>query len=368
MKILAIDDNRDNLTALHAVISDHLPGTGFLTALNGQQGIELARAEDPDVILLDSFMPGMDGYAVCRKRKEDVSLGALVEEIVNFDLSGSNTRPVYRRAEALWMAVADKGQIQQVISNLTINARQAMPKGGRLYIALENAEIEEEVVPGLRRGKYVRISVRDEGTGIDHKHLDRIFDPYFTTKQAGNGLGLATVYSIVKKHGGHIGVVSEPGKGTTFTLHLPASESTHAETARHPAAASPSATRQGRILVMDDEHAIRVLAEKILTRSGFSVATAPGGQEAVEIYKQAMDAGTPFDLVIMDLTIPGGIGGKEAIKSLMAIDPQVKSIVSSGYADDPVMANHAEYGFKGIVAKPYTKSELLEAILKVIDL
>ncbi len=300
--------------------------------------------------------------------KEDVSLGALVEEVVNFDLSGSKTMPVYRRAENLWMAVADKGQLQQVISNLTINAHQAMPEGGRLYIAMENSEIGEGAVPGLRQGKYVRISVRDEGTGIDPKYLDRIFDPYFTTKQAGNGLGLATVYSIVNKHGGHISVVSEPGKGTTFTLYLPASESTPAQTATPPPAASASAIRPGRILVMDDENAIRVIAGKILTRNGFSVATAVGGHETVELYKQAMAAGAPFDLVIMDLTIPGGIGGKEAIKRLMAIDPQVKAIVSSGYADDPVMANHAEYGFKGIVAKPYTQSELLEAVLKVVGL
>ncbi|GEM_PF-1469432 len=299
--------------------------------------------------------------------KEDVNLGALVEEIARFDLSGSNVKLVYQQAEDLWLAEADKGQIQQVISNITINARQTMPNGGCLYITLENAEVLAAAVLGLPPGNYVRVSMRDEGAGIDPKVLDRIFDPYFTTKQTGSGLGLATAYSIIHKHGGHIGVVSELGKGTTFTFYLPASASPSQAELQPPAAADSLLHRPANILVMDDDEMICGLVAKMLSRCGFSVATAPGGQEAIAMYQQAREAGAPFDVVIMDLTIPGGIGGKEAIKDLLALDPQAKVIVSSGYAGDPVLANYADYGFKGIAAKPYTQSELREVLARVLQ-
>jgi len=298
--------------------------------------------------------------------KEDVNLGALVEDVAPFDLSGSQVRLVYQQVENLWPARVDKGQIQQVISNLTINARQAMPAGGRLYITLENVEIQEDVGPSLQRGKYVEIVVRDEGSGIDPKYLGRIFDPYFTTKQTGDGLGLATVYSIVHRHGGHISVVSELGKGATFTLYLPASETSPQAESRQTATACPTLLHPTSVLLVDDQEIVRVIVTKMLTRCGYSVATAPGGREALEMYKQALANGAPFDVVIMDLTIPGGIGGKEAIKNLLAIDPQVRTIVSSGYSDDPVMTNYAEYGFKGVAPKPYTLSELQEVLTQVL--
>jgi CheY-like chemotaxis protein len=298
--------------------------------------------------------------------KEDVNLGALVEDVAPFDLSGSQVRLVYRQVENLWPAKVDKGQIQQVISNLTINARQAMPAGGRLYITLENVEIQEDFDLCLQHGKYVEIAVRDEGSGIDPKHLGRVFDPYFTTKQTGDGLGLATVYSIVHRHGGHISVVSELGQGTTFTLYLPASETSPRAESRQTAAAYPTLLYPTSVLLMDDQEMVRVIVSKMLTRCGYTVATAPGGREALEMYKQALANGAPFDVVIMDLTIPGGIGGKEAIKNLLAIDPQVRAIVSSGYSDDSVMTNYAEYGFKGIAPKPYTLIELQEVLTRVL--
>ena len=298
--------------------------------------------------------------------KEDVSLGALAEEVARFDLSGSNVSLDYRPADDLWTAEADKGQIQQVISNLTVNARQAMPEGGHLYVTLENAALPEASVAGLPQGNYVKVIVRDEGTGIDPKHLDRIFDPYFTTKQTGTGLGLATSYSIIGKHGGHIGVESELGKGTAFTLYLPASGRPQQADTQPSAAECRLPTRTAKILVMDDDEAISIIAARMLTPCGFSVVSAPGGREALELYKRAMETAEPFDAVIMDLTIPGGIGGKEAIKNFLAIDPHVKAIVSSGYAADPVMANHAEYGFKGVAAKPYTSSELREIVARVL--
>ncbi len=298
--------------------------------------------------------------------KEDVSLGALTEEVARFDLSGSKVSLIYRQADDLWPVEADKGQIQQVVSNLTVNARQAMPEGGHLYITLENAALPEAAVAGLRGGNYVKVTVRDEGTGIDPKHLDRIFDPYFTTKQAGTGLGLATVWSIIGKHGGHIGVESELGKGTAFTLYLPASARMQQADVKQPAEECRPAARTARILVMDDDEAISIIAARMLAPCGYSVASAPGGREALELYKRAMESGEPFDAVIMDLTIPGGIGGKEAIKNFLAIDPHVRAIVSSGYDADPVMANYAEYGFKDVAAKPYTQSELREIVARVL--
>ena len=298
--------------------------------------------------------------------KEDVSLGTLVEEVAHFDLSGSPVKLVYQQTDDLWLAEVDKGQIQQVVSNLVINARQAMPNGGCLYVTLENVTLPAGAIPGLRPGKYIRGTVRDEGTGIDPKNIDRIFDPYFTTKQTGNGLGLATIYSIINKHGGHIGVVSELGNGTTFTLYLPASEFPHAMETQPPAAPSLVLNRPARILVMDDEETVCRLVERMLTRCGFEVATAPGGQEAIAMYQQGMKDGAPFDVVIMDLTIPGGIGGKDAIKELLAIDPHAKAIVSSGYADSPVMANYADYGFKGVAAKPYTPNELRNVLARIL--
>jgi PAS domain S-box-containing protein len=298
--------------------------------------------------------------------KENVELGALVEETVRFDLSGSNVSLVYRQAEDLWPVDADRGQIQQVISNLVINARQAMPKGGHLYLTLENANLPAEAVPTLGQGRYVKVIVQDEGTGIDPKVIGRIFDPYFSTRPTGSGLGLTTVWSIITKHGGHIGVVSEPGKGATFTFYLPASASLLSEETKTPTAECTPPDRTAKILMMDDEKMVCDLAVKMLTRCGYSVATAPDAQEAIALYKRALGVGAPFDAVILDLTIPGGSGGKEVIQDLLALDPKVRAIVSSGYADDPVMANPAKFGFKGIAAKPYTASTLRDAVARVL--
>ena len=298
--------------------------------------------------------------------KEDVSLGILVEEVARFDLSGSNVKLVYEHAEDLWLAEVDKGQMQQVISNLAINAREAMPNGGRLHISLRNVDIGEAEIPGLHKGKYIMITVADEGTGIENKYLERIFDPYFTTKQTGSGLGLATTYSIIRKHAGHIFVASELGKGTSFTLYLPASEFHQLEETNEAANEQMDFGRDVRILVMDDEEDILLLVAKMLRMDGYSVATAIDGKKAIEMYRQSLEAGEPFDIVITDLTIPGGLGGKEVVKQIIEIDPKATVIASSGYAHDPVMANYAEYGFRGIVAKPYTKAELSKLLVRIL--
>lgn len=292
---------------------------------------------------------------------ENVSLGALVEEVARFDLSGSNVMLVYKSANDLWMAKADNGQIQQVISNLTTNAREAMPDGGHLYITVENEDIKKAVSSTLPAGRYIRISVRDEGAGIDPKYLGRIFDPYFTTKQTGSGLGLATTYSIITKHGGQIGVISELGKGSHFTIYLPASETDQPKTVASPVEPQPFKPAP-KILILDDEKFILMVIPHWLKQMGCFVETASDGQQAIDLYKQSLNAGTPFDVLILDLTIPGGIGGLEVIKTILAIDPNAKAIASSGYSEGAILSNYAFYGFKGVLAKPYTEAQLHEVL------
>ena len=301
--------------------------------------------------------------------KEDVSIEKLVRETVKFDLSGSNVKPIFKIEKDLRVAKVDKGQMQQVFSNFTINAAQAMPNGGKLYITLENADVTKEMFPGLDPGKYIKCIIRDEGTGISQKQLGQIFDPYFTTKQKGSGLGLATVYSIINKHGGYISVDSELEIGTTFTIYLPASESASVDEPKQVETEmkSEKSEQSARILVMDDEAMICELVTSILELKGFTVETALDGKQAIQMYKKSLKEENPFDIVIMDLTIPGGVGGKEAIKDLLKINPDVKCIVSSGYANDPIMANYADYGFKAIVTKPYTPTILLEEINRLLN-
>ncbi len=298
--------------------------------------------------------------------KDYVSLGELTKEVAEFDLSGSNIKLIFEQPDDLWAAKVDKGQIQQVFSNLVINAAQAMQKGGHLYIKLQNYEHTDGPVAHIRSGKYVQATLRDEGEGIEEKYLSRIFDPYFSTKQTGRGLGLATVNSIINKHGGHISVVSKKGQGTTFTLCLPAEDEKPVSEDSQPAEDIIVEGQKLKVLFMDDEDFIRSLTTDMLTRLGCTVDTAADGATAIEIYTQAMQDGTPFDLVILDLTIPGGMGGKDTIKRILELDPNVRAIVSSGYADDPVMAHYTEYGFKGVATKPYTFAELKTVIGKTL--
>ena len=299
--------------------------------------------------------------------REDVNLGNIVEEISRFDLVGSNIKLNFKQAKDLWTGNVDKGQIQQVFSDLIINAKQAMPDGGQLYISLKNEDLKKNLVSGLNKGKYIKSIVRDEGSGIDKKHINNVFEAFFTTKETGKGLGLATVYSIIKKHGGEITVNSELGSGTTFTIYLPVSELQQLpKTMLSQNIDSPTIQQTARILVMDDEAMICKLLNGTLEANGFSVSTTLNGKRAIEMYKQSLDDEEPFDAVIMDLTIPGGYGGKETIQDLLKINPKVRCIVSSGYANDPVMANYGEYGFKGIIVKPYTTKTLMEVLNQVL--
>ncbi len=259
---------------------------------------------------------------------------------------------------------ADEGQISQVINNIIINADQAMPEGGTIWINMENTELDRKNNLPLQKGRYVKISVKDQGIGISNEHIHKIFDPYFTTKQMGSGLGLATCYSIIINHDGIITVdVAKQGKGATFNIYLPASSK--AVSALKKELVKPD-TGKGRILVMDDESIIREVSCGMLQSIGYECELASDGAEAIELYKKAGNTGKPFDAVIMDLTIPGGMGGKETVEKLLEIDPDVKAIVSSGYSNDPVMAEFKKYGFKNAVAKPYRILELGKVLNKVI--
>ena len=306
--------------------------------------------------------------------KESLSLTQIVKDTVNFDLSGSNVKAIFDICENLWTLEADKGQIQQVFSNLAINADHAMENGGYLKIAMQNIEINENnndsdnKIKSLKIGKYIKITISDEGIGIESEKLEKIFDPYFTTKKTGSGLGLATVYSIIKRHEGVILLESELGIGSTFTIYLPASGTSPSITSDKIEKGEKTAVKQKeyKILIMDDEEMILYVTKEMLEMLGFKVETVTSGTLAIEVYKKSMEENDTFDCVLMDLTIPGGMGGREAVKRVLEIDKNAKVIVSSGYASDPIMANYSGYGFKAVIEKPFTMEDLDEIITKVI--
>lgn len=296
--------------------------------------------------------------------RHTVAIGELLKESAGFALRGANVRGDLQIATDLWPVDVDAGQIDQVIHNVVLNAVQAMPGGGTVQVWAENAVLEAGVPFPLPEGRYVKITVQDYGCGIPKDVLSNIFDPYFTTKTEGNGLGLTTAYAIMTKHDGHIAVASGVGAGTTVVLYLPASQQTIVSAQpRPPIPLSGS----GRILVMDDEEIIRNLLRTLLERLGYSVECVQDGTEAVAVYQRAQAAGQSFAAVILDHTIRGGMGGLETMACLRALDPQVTALISSGYANTPVMADWTSYGFSGMVAKPYTIQQLQEALHNVFQ-
>lgn len=300
---------------------------------------------------------------------EEVNLQEVVQTSIRFNLSGSNVKARFNLPDDLWNVKADKGQISEVIANLIINARQAMPDGGSLYIKAENIKYRKKSTARHLSGNFVKLSIRDEGVGISTKNMEKIFDPYFSTKQTGNGLGLATAHSIITQHNGHISVASKPDIGTTFTIFLPAEKFSHKPAATtHPNTVEKPTPTSGHILIMDDEEMVRNVSAEMLKLCGYTVDLAVDGKEAIKKYISANKDGPPFDIVIMDLTIPGSIGGQETIKKLLAIAPKAKVIVSSGYSTDPVMANYIDYGFKGRLAKPFHIEALKTEIFRVMEL
>ncbi len=297
--------------------------------------------------------------------KETASITDIIKNSAGLALRGSNVRCEFFLPDNLWPVEVDVGQMSQVINNLIINADYAMPGGGIIGIGAENLNIGPENVLPLKQGSYVKVIIKDLGAGIAPEDIPRIFDPYFSTKDEGFGLGLATTYSIIKRHEGYIDVESEMGAGTTFHVYLPASDKKLPE--KRVSEEKPI-IGEGRILVMDSEESIREVISEMLKSLGYEVESAFDGQEAIELYKKAGESGRPFNVVIMDLTVPGGMGGKEAVRELIKIDPGVKVIVSSGYSNDPIMAEYKKYGFSGVIAKPYRIKDLSEVLYNVVIL
>ena len=299
--------------------------------------------------------------------RKATSLSAVIQEAVRPALSGSRVRCEFSLADDLWLAEVDAGQIGQVIRNLVLNAREAMPPGGVVSVRAENLVRGSHEKPSLPPGDYVRVSITDRGGGIPKEVLPKIFDPYFSTKQRGNlkgmGLGLTICRSIIQKHDGAIAVASQVGVGTTFHLYLPASRKL---VGKEKAVVSKVLPRPGRILVMDDEEWVREVVGETLQEMGYEVELAADGQKAIEVYAQAKGRGRPFDAVLLDLTVRAGMGGQEAIQALLQMDPAANAIVMSGYSDDPVVLEHERHGFKAALEKPFDIEKLKEVVSLVM--
>lgn len=293
--------------------------------------------------------------------KETFSLENVIKDSANFVLHGDKVACRFDFSTDLWLVDIDKGQIGQVIQNTVLNSSHAMPDGGVINVSCENVFLtDEQDFPKLQKGRFVKISIEDSGIGIPAKIIEKIFDPYFSTKQEGSGLGLAISQSIINKHGGHLSVKSKLGEGTTFTIYLPASEQTKTQDQKSDVYEIKST--QAKILIMDDEDMVRTVAKEMLTQLGHDVLLAKSGEEAIKLYKESINENNKFNLVLMDLTIPGGMGGEEAVKEILAIDPDAKVIVSSGYSNDPIMANFKDYGFCSAIVKPFKLQELSSVI------
>ena len=296
--------------------------------------------------------------------KEPLALPQFIKEIANFVVRGSHVLVEFEVAEDLWPVEADPSQISQVLNNLLINALQAMPEGGVITLRAKNLWLEEGNPYQLPPGKYVRLEVEDQGVGIPKRILDRIFDPYFTTKKEGNGLGLAIVHSIIKKHGGHIEVFSREGKGTRFVIYLPATEKRPRP--KDPKLLAPVFPAGGKVLLLDDDEFVREVVSEMLRGLGFEVVGVANGEQMLELYRQALEAGEPYLFVITDLTLPGQKGGADFAKELLALDPHALIVAMSGYANDPVMAEPEAYGFRAAIAKPFRLEDLRRVLNEIL--
>jgi PAS domain S-box-containing protein len=294
--------------------------------------------------------------------KKVVSLGQLLEHSAEFALYGSNLRTDFDISVDLWKAEVDAGQIEQVINALILNAREAMPDGGTVRIRARNIVFEENGHAQLPQGRYVKVTISDRGTGISDELRTKIFDPYFTTKPAATGLGLAISYSVVKKHGGLLLLENSSGEGSTFAFYLRASEKHANATVEPRQGARPFHYNHQRILVMDDEEAIRELTSQLLGTLGYEVIAAPDGLEAIRLYERALRKGEHFQAVILDATVRGGMGGVATIERLRSMDPKVNAIICSGYSDEAALSEFLAFGFRGALPKPFTRSELADAL------
>jgi len=295
--------------------------------------------------------------------KETSSLKELVRESATFVLRGSNVMCVFDMENDIWPASIDPTQISQVVENLIINADQAMPEGGQIHIALENVELDASAILSLPAGRYISCCVADSGKGISREHLGQVFDPYFTTKKEGTGLGLASAFAIINNHDGWMTVDSVEGAGAQFKFYLPAS---YGNTHDGTQSVGPVQGR-GRVLLMDDDEDLCAAAQRASGYLGYELTTIGDGIAAIALYKEQLEFGRPFDVVVLDLTIPGGMGGQEAARRLVELDPGVRLVVSSGYTTNPVLANCREHGFMDQVIKPYTMDELGQALSRVLS-
>jgi CheY-like chemotaxis protein len=302
-----------------------------------------------------------------KPKMERVNLVDLVKNATQFALSGSNIRPIFKMESNIPCVQADSGQLDQVFSNLVINAKQAMPNGGKLKIIVKMSELCGNETTHLQDGCYIRIEFKDEGVGIPKELQDKIFDPFFTTKAEGKGLGLTTALSIIRNHGGDIQVESQLGIGSSFIVYLPELESEPDDSPEIITSESTDLIR-GNVLIMDDDEEIVEVLGTLLSTIGYSVTVTKNGEEAIAAYRKAMEEGQKFMTAIIDLTIKDGMGGKDAIKEILAIDPKLKAIVSSGYSNDPILADPKEYGFCAVLTKPYSMKELRRTIQNVVGL
>jgi signal transduction histidine kinase len=304
---------------------------------------------------------------------EVTTVSEMVQECAQFILRGSKVKCSIEKEDGLWPVDADKGQISQVVNNLIINANQAMPSGGEIRIRMSNLHVRHTEVPALKSGDYVCIEVRDEGNGISPQNLKKIFDPYFTTKRKGNGLGLASSYSIITTHKGTITVDSSIGHGSIFRVYLAKSNQQTLEKSNPPEAKKKETAREkihrgkGRILVMDDMEAMMVVAGEILTVLGYDVEYSTNGNEAIKAYKAAKDEGNPFDACVFDLTVPGGMGGEEAANILIDYDPNLVAIASSGYTSSDVMSDYKNSAFRAVLPKPYRIKEMSDILHELLN-
>ena len=294
--------------------------------------------------------------------KETSSLESVIKDSANFVLHGDKVSCQFDIPADLLLADIDKGQISQVIQNIIINASHAMPEGGTIKLTCENLL---ESLPYLQNGLFVKISIQDSGVGIPANMVEKIFDPYFSTKHEGSGLGLAISQSIIAKHNGHISVESSPGVGSTFNIYLPGSEKKNIQ--KQNSSREIKVSSHAKILIMDDDEMLRSVAKEMLVQLGHKVVLSADGNEAIKLYQESINTGAPFDLIIMDLTIPGGMGGEEAVQKILNIDPDAKVIVSSGYSNNPIMANFKNAGFCSAIVKPYQVQELSNIIDQLLD-
>ena len=303
--------------------------------------------------------------------KKAVAVAPLLDESVRIALTGTGVVCECDIADGLPPIDADRDQVNYALSSIIKNSVEAMDGSGTVRIKAEGTTLHEKggaaVVGGGRErggdGAFVKVTIADDGPGIPKENLGKIFDPYFTTKDKGSGLGLTSAYSIIKRHGGRIEVESEPGKGTVVDLYLSVSAAAATASVK---VAEEVYVGSGRVLVMDDDESIRELLSAMLPVIGYEVDTAADGAEALALYSKSMESGSPYDAVIMDLVIPGAMGGEEAIKRLLKMDPAAKAIVSSGYSDVPVVARYRDYGFVGVMPKPYRKEELSKVLHNVL--